>query len=71
MSDHIYKIIELVGTSTASIEDAINSAVERAGSTLKNLRWMQVVETRGEITANRVSRWQVTLKIGFTIEDPV
>lgn len=70
MNDHVYKIIEIVGTSRVSIDEAVNNAIERAGATLKNLRWFQVLETRGEISANHVSHWQVTIKIGFTIDDP-
>lgn len=70
MKDHTYKLIELVGTSTMGIEDAVQHAVERAGRTIKNMRWFQVVETRGEIDQNKVAHWQVTIKIGFTIEDP-
>jgi hypothetical protein len=69
MPDHIYKLVELVGTSNASVEDAINQAVNRAGATLKNLRWFEVGQIRGEIDGNKVTRWQVTLKIGFTVED--
>lgn len=69
MADHVYKLIELTGTSTKSMEDAINNAVTRAGKTIKNLRWFQVVETRGDIEQNKVKHWQVTLKAGFTIED--
>jgi flavin-binding protein dodecin len=69
MKDHVYKLIELTGTSTVSIEDAVGKAVKRAGKTLKDLRWFQVVETRGSIEKGKVSRWQVTLKIGFCIAD--
>ncbi len=69
MPDHIYKLVELVGTSTASVEDAINQAISRAGATLKNLRWFEVSQIRGEITGNKVAHWQVTLKIGFTVEE--
>jgi flavin-binding protein dodecin len=61
MENHVYKLIELTGTSTQSIEDAIQSALKRAGSTVKNLRWFQVVETRGEIDKDLVAHWQVTL----------
>ena len=70
MKDHTYKLIELVGTSGTGIEDAVNNAVQRAGQTIKNMRWFQVMETRGQIENNKVAHWQVTLKIGFTIEDP-
>lgn len=67
MKDHVYKLIELTGTSTKSIEDAINTAIKRAGKTVKNLRWFQVTETRGDIDKNRVRHWQVTIKVGFTV----
>ena len=70
MKDHTYKLIELVGTSSSGIEDAVNNALQRAGQTVKNMRWFQVMETRGEVHQNKVAHWQVTLKIGFTIEDP-
>jgi flavin-binding protein dodecin len=69
MKNHVYKLIELTGTSTTSIEDAISTAIKRAGKNVKNLRWFQVVETRGDIDKNRVSHWQVTIKVGFTVED--
>jgi flavin-binding protein dodecin len=69
MSEHVYKTVELVGSSTTGVEDAIRSAVSRAGRTLRNLRWFEVVETRGEITEGRVAHWQVTLKVGFTLEE--
>lgn len=68
MKDHVYKLIELTGTSTKSIEDAIRNAIKRAGRTVKNLRWFQVIETRGNIDKNQVAHWQVTLKVGFTVE---
>lgn len=68
MQDHVYKLIELTGPSAKSIEDAINNAIKRAGKTMKNLRWFQVTETRGAIEKHRVAHWQVTLKVGFTVE---
>jgi len=68
MSDHVYKKIEIVGSSTESIEDAINKAVTRAGQSLRNLRWFEVVETRGHIEDGKVAHYQVTLQIGFTLE---
>ena len=68
MSDHVYKVIELVGSSTTSIEDAIQTAVTRASQTLRNLRWFEVIETRGHIEAGQVHHYQVTLKAGFTME---
>ena len=69
MKDPVYKIIELTGTSAISIEDAVARAIERAHQTLKNLSWFQVVETRGNITEGKVRHWQVTLKVGFMIEE--
>ena len=69
MKDHIYKLIELTGTSDTSIEAAISNAIRRASASVKNLRWFQVIETRGDIEADRVAHWQVTLKVGFTVED--
>ena len=68
MSDHVYKSIELVGSSTKGVEDAISNAIAKASETLRNLRWFEVVETRGHIEGGRVAHWQVTLKIGFTLE---
>ena len=67
--DHIYRVIELVGTSEESIEDAITSAIGRANSTLRNLRWFEVVRTSGHITDGEVKHYQVTMKVGFTMED--
>ena len=71
MSDHIYKIIQLAGSSTSSIEDAIQNAVSRASKNLKNLRWFEVLETRGQIQGGKVSHYQVTIKVGFTLDDTV
>jgi flavin-binding protein dodecin len=68
MSDHTYKVIELVGSSPTSIEDAIQSAVGRASSTLENVRWFEVTETRGHVEGGRVTHYQVTLKLGFTLK---
>jgi flavin-binding protein dodecin len=69
MSDNIYKKIEIVGSSTKSIEDAIENAINRAGQSVKSLRWFEVTETRGHIEAGKVKHYQVTVKIGFTLED--
>ena len=69
MSDHVYKITELTGSSPKSIEDAVNQAVARASKTLRNLRWFEIRETRGHIDNGKVAHWQVTLKIGFTLDD--
>lgn len=68
-NDHSYKIFEIVGTSSECIEDAINNAIGRCGQSESQLRWFQVTETRGDIVNNRVKHWQVTLKIGFTLEN--
>jgi dodecin len=68
MSSHVYKTIELVGSSTKGFDDAVNTAVERASSTVRNLRWFQVIETRGHIEEGRIAHWQVTLKVGFTLD---
>jgi flavin-binding protein dodecin len=68
MPDHVYKTVELVGSSTSGVEDAVRSAVARASETLRNLRWFEVMETRGHIEGGQVAHWQVTLKIGFTLE---
>ena len=68
--DHVYKIIEIVGSSEASIEDAIKRAIARASQTLKHLRWFEVIQTRGHIENGKVHHYQVTLKVGFTLEEP-
>ena len=68
MPDHVYKKIELTGSSTESIEDAVRSAISRAGKTIRDMRWFEVVETRGHIDDGKVAHWQVTLKVGFTLE---
>ncbi len=69
MKDHVYKLIELTGTSSTSIEDAVGKAVARAHKTIKTLGWFQVLETRGTIEKGKVRHWQVTLKVGFTVDD--
>lgn len=68
MNDHIYKKIELVGSSPNGIEDAVNNAVTRAAQTIRNMRWFEVGEIRGHIDNNQIAHWQVTVKIGFTLE---
>lgn len=67
--NNIYKHIELTGTSSTSIEDAIQGAVTRASKSVRNMRWMQVLETRGHINQGKVDQWQVTIKVGFTLEE--
>ena len=69
MDDHVYRVIQIVGSSETGIEDAIQRAVARASQTLHNLRWFEVVETRGHIEGDKVSHYQVTLKVGFTIDE--
>ncbi len=68
MKDPVYKLIELTGTSSSSIENAVDQAIRRAHSTVKRLSWFQVVETRGTIDKGKVDRWQVTLKVGFRVD---
>lgn len=69
MGDHIYKIIELAGSSTTTVEDAIQNAIARASKTIRNMRWFEVVETRGRIENGKVARWEVIIKVGFVLED--
>ena len=69
MADHVYKLVELTGSSTESIEGAIQNAVGRASQTIRNMRWFQVIETRGHVENGKVAHWQVTIKIGFTLEN--
>jgi hypothetical protein len=68
MNEHVYKVIDLVGSSEKSIEDAVQTAVSRASETMRNLRWFQVVETRGQIENGKVRYYQVGLRVGFTLE---
>lgn len=68
MSDHVYKHIQLTGTSTKGIEDAVSNAIKRAGSTVKNMRWFQITDTRGHIENDQLAHWQVTIEVGFTLE---
>ena len=68
MKNRVYKLIELTGSSTTSVEDAVGRAIQRAHKTIKNLCWFQVVETRGNISKGKVDHWQVTIKVGFTVE---
>jgi dodecin len=68
MSDHVYKVTEIVGSSEKSIEDAIQTAISRASETLRNLRWFEVMQIRGQIGDDGVHHYQVTLKVGFTLQ---
>jgi dodecin len=69
MEDHVYRVIEITGSSATSIEDAIQTAVGRASRTLRNLRWFEVTQTRGHLEGGKIQHYQVTLKIGFTIDE--
>jgi dodecin len=70
MSDNVYKVIEIVGSSPTSIEDAIEGAVARAAATVRDIGWFEVIETRGHVEGGKVAHFQVTLKIGFTLDGP-
>ena len=67
MIDHTYKKIELTGSSTVGIQEAIENAISKASQTISNMRWFEVVETRGHITDNKIAHWQVTIKVGFSL----
>jgi flavin-binding protein dodecin len=69
MAEHIYKKIELVGSSPNSFDEAVRNAVARAGKTVRNMRWFEVVETRGYLEEGNIAHWQVTLKVGFTLDE--
>ena len=68
MSNHVYKLLELAGSSTTSIEDAVQNAIAKAHESVRNIHWFTVTETRGQVSAGKVAHWQVTLKVGFTLE---
>lgn len=68
MSGHVYKLIELTGSSTAGSDDAVRNALAKANETIRNIHWFEVIETRGQVDAGKVAHWQVTLKVGFTLE---
>ncbi|HLB13637.1 MAG TPA: dodecin [Burkholderiales bacterium] len=69
MPDHVYKQLELTGSSAKSSDDAIRTAIAKASKTVRNMHWFQVVETRGHIDGGKVAHWQVSIKVGFTLED--
>lgn len=69
MPNKVYKHIELTGTSSTSIEEAVQSAIARASKTVRNIRWMEITETRGQVDDGKVVQWQVTLKAGFTLDE--
>ena len=69
MSDHVYKTIELTGTSSTSIDEAVSTAIQKAAKTIHDLRWFEVTEIRGGISQGTVAHWQVCMKVGFTLEE--
>ena len=69
MAEHVYKKIEIVGSSPNGMEEAVHNALSRAGKTIRNMRWFEVIETRGYIDEGKIEHWQVTLKVGFTLEE--
>lgn len=69
MSEHVYKKLELVGSSPHGVEEAVKNAIGRAGKTLRNLRWFEVTEMRGHIEDGKIAHWQVTVKVGFTLDE--
>ena len=69
MSDHIYKKIELVGSSPISSDEAVKNAIARAAKTVRNMRWAEVVETRAHLEDGKIAHWQVTVKVGFTLDE--
>jgi flavin-binding protein dodecin len=68
MADHVYKKIEIVGSSPIGMQEAIENAIIKASETLRNMRWFEVVETRGQVVDGKVAHWQVTVKIGFSLD---
>lgn len=69
MTNHVYKLVDIVGTSTTGTDDAIRNAIETSAKTIRNIDWFQVVETRGHVVEGRVAHFQVTLKVGFRVEE--
>jgi flavin-binding protein dodecin len=69
MSDHVYKHIELTGSSRKSSDDAVRTAIAKAAKTVRNMHWFQVTETRGHVVSGKIAHWQVTVRVGFTLED--
>ena len=69
MTDHVYKLVELAGTSPESVTDAIQNAITRASATIRNIRWFEVIQVRGDVSDGKVAHYQVTLKVGFTLDE--
>ena len=68
MSNHVYKLLELTGSSETGIEDAVTRAIAKAAETVRNIHWFEVTETRGHVADGKIAHWQVTVKVGFTLE---
>jgi flavin-binding protein dodecin len=68
MSQHVYKMLELTGSSPTSIEDAVQAAIAKAHETVRHIQWFQVVDTRGHVVDGKIGHWQVTVKLGFTLD---
>ncbi len=68
MSNHVYKLLELTGSSPNSIEEAVQTAISKANESVRNIHWFEVIETRGHVADGKVAHWQVTIKAGFTLE---
>ncbi len=68
MSEHVYKLLELAGSSPVSIEDAVQKAIAKAHQTVRNIHWFTITESRGHVVDGKVAHWQVSLKVGFTLE---
>ncbi len=69
MTEHVYKHLELTGSSTRSADEAVKNAIAKAAKSVRNMAWFKVIETRGHIADGKISHWQVSLQIGFTLED--
>ena len=69
MGNHVYKQIEITGSSTTSMEDAVNTAIAKTAQTVHNLRWFEVTRISGHLEGGKVAHWQVSMKIGFTLDD--
>lgn len=69
MGDHVYKSTELTGSSSESIDDAVRRAIERASKTVRDIRWFEVLDVRGHVKDGRIGHWQVTVKVGFTLDE--
>ena len=69
MADHVYKMLEITGSSATGSDDAVRTALAKAAKTMRNMHWFQVTDTRGHIADGKIAHWQVTVKVGFTLED--